>query len=624
MRFIIPFLIFFYTISFNGFAQKMFTTDVLVIGGGTGGTAAGIQSARMGVKTLIVEQTNWLGGMLTAAGVSCTDGNNALAGGIWKEFREALYKAYGTRNLASGWVSETCFEPHTGDSIFKSWVAKEKNLAVIYDSWLLKIIKDSAKLIGAVFENGKGEEFTVRAKLTIDATESGDVLAAAGEDYDLGTEDLIYSKEAMAPGKTNIIQDLTWVAILKDYGAGSARTIPKPEGYDPKEYYCCCTSATCTTGKSYNADAQKMLDYAKLPNHKYMINWPAHGNDYYLNVVKKDHSEREREYRKVRLHTLGFIYFIQSELGFSNLGLATDELEDGMALMPYNREGRRVRGIVRFQINDILKPYDQPDRLYRTGIAVGDYPVDHHHGQNPLTPHIDFPPIPSFNLPMGALVPAKSEGLIVCEKGISVSNIVNGATRLQPIVLLTGQAAGMLAVWSIHNKKKPGQADLRFVQQQLLDEGCYIMPYADLKSDDPYWEPIQRVGATGILRGVGKPEGWENKTFFHPDSTALYAEFWNGLRELGIQIKGHQPNKLRELTGTDILFVYSYTRNLENGYLPVKKEDKSLNRFFEKFHFENKNMDRPLKRKEAAALIDYYLDPFNLIKIDLKGIPLRK
>jgi FAD dependent oxidoreductase len=623
MRFIIAFLIFFYTISFRGLAQKTEATDVLVIGGGTGGTAAGIQCARMGVKTLIVEQTNWLGGMLTAAGVSCTDGNNALAGGIWKEFREALYKAYGTRNLASGWVSETCFEPHTGDSIFKSWVAKEKNLAVIYDSWLLKIIKDSAKIIGAVFENGKGEEFTVKAKITIDATESGDALASAGEEYDLGTEDPIYSGEAMAPGKTNIIQDLTWVAILKDYGAGSARTIPKPEGYDPKDYYCCCTSAKCT-GKPYNADAQKMLDYAKLPNHKYMINWPAHGNDYYLNVVEQDPKEREREYKKVRLHTLGFIYFIQSELGFSNLGLANDELEDGMALMPYNREGRRMRGMVRFRINDILKPFDQPEKLYRTGIAVGDYPVDHHHGQNPSTPPIEFPPIPSFNLPMGAMIPAKTDGLIVCEKGISVSNIVNGATRLQPIVLLTGQAAGILAGWSIRNKKQPREADLRSVQQQLLHEGCYIMPYADLKPEDPYWEAIQRVGAAGILRGVGKPGGWENKTFFYPDTPALYAEFRKGLNELGIPFKGYHPFKQRELTGNDILSVYSYFSNKKNGSLPVKKGDKSLNRFFESFHFENKNMDRPLKRREAAALLDYYLDLFNFIKIDLKGIPLIK
>jgi NADPH-dependent 2,4-dienoyl-CoA reductase/sulfur reductase-like enzyme len=70
---------FFY--SFKLSAQKIIITDVLVVGGGTGGTAAGIQSARSGAKTIIVEKTKWLGGMLTAAGVSCTDGNDLLPGG---------------------------------------------------------------------------------------------------------------------------------------------------------------------------------------------------------------------------------------------------------------------------------------------------------------------------------------------------------------------------------------------------------------------------------------------------------------------------------------------------------------------------------------------------------------
>ncbi|HRH59150.1 MAG TPA: FAD-dependent oxidoreductase, partial [Chitinophagaceae bacterium] len=68
---------------------KVVNTQVLVAGGGTGGTAAGIQCARSGVNTIIVEQTNMLGGMLTAAGVSCTDGNDSLLSGIWQQFREA-------------------------------------------------------------------------------------------------------------------------------------------------------------------------------------------------------------------------------------------------------------------------------------------------------------------------------------------------------------------------------------------------------------------------------------------------------------------------------------------------------------------------------------------------------
>ncbi len=76
-------------------AQKIVTTDVLVIGGGVGGTAAGIQAARLGVKTMIVESTPWLGGMISSAGVSATDGNHLLPSGLWNEFRNQLYKVYG-------------------------------------------------------------------------------------------------------------------------------------------------------------------------------------------------------------------------------------------------------------------------------------------------------------------------------------------------------------------------------------------------------------------------------------------------------------------------------------------------------------------------------------------------
>jgi NADPH-dependent 2,4-dienoyl-CoA reductase/sulfur reductase-like enzyme len=82
-------------------------TDILVIGGGAGGTAAAIQGARLGVKTILVEPTRMLGGMLTAAGVSCTDGNDQLPSGMWEEFRQALYKHYGRYRLNTGWVSNT-------------------------------------------------------------------------------------------------------------------------------------------------------------------------------------------------------------------------------------------------------------------------------------------------------------------------------------------------------------------------------------------------------------------------------------------------------------------------------------------------------------------------------------
>lgn len=93
------------------------------------------------MNTIIVEPTTWLGGMLTAAGVSCTDGNDELHSGIWQEFREALYKHYGKRNLFTGWVSKTCFEPSVGDSIFKAWAKQEKKLTVLYGWYFDRVLK---------------------------------------------------------------------------------------------------------------------------------------------------------------------------------------------------------------------------------------------------------------------------------------------------------------------------------------------------------------------------------------------------------------------------------------------------------------------------------------------------
>lgn len=515
-------------------AQPLKETAVLVIGGSTGGTAAAIQSARLGAKTLLVEPTGMLGGMLTAAAVSCTDGNDQLPSGIWEEFRQALYTHYKRQKLNTGWVSHTNFEPRVGDSIFKAWAGRENKLEVLYGYRLEKILKKNNTVTGAIFSRiSGGGSLTVRAKAIIDATELGDAMQMAGAGYDLGMDDPYVSGEKEAREKNTIIQDLTWAAVLKDYGPGADKTIARPAGYDSTLYFCCCTDAPCS-GKSWNGDKMKMLNYGKLPRtpgavtDKYMLNWPPYGNDIYLNVVEAGYTERDAAYQKAIQHTLGFIYFIQTSLGMKHIGLADDEVNQGLALIPYNREGRRLKGVVRMNINHIKTPYAYT--LYRTGISVGDYPVDHHHARYPgKVPEIEFPPIPSFNLPLGTLIPERLDGLIVCEKGISVTNIVNGTTRLQPVVMLTGQGAGVLAALSIKLKKKLREVPVRAVQAELLKAKAFLMPFVDVKTDDSSWLAIQRAGVTGILKGTGKAEGWGNKQFFYPDSSITEKELADGL-----------------------------------------------------------------------------------------------
>lgn len=510
------------------YAQKSIETDVLVIGGGTGGVAAAIQSARMGAKTILVVDGPWLGGMLSAAGVSATDGNHELHSGIWREFVQALIKHYGSeKKLATGWVSNTQFEPHVADSIFKRMVFAEKKLEIVYNTQFLRVLKQENRVLGALFDNGLSNALIeIRASQTIDATELGDVLADAGAAFDLGMEAESVTGERVGVTATNdIIQDLTYVAILKDYGKGRDCTITKPAGYDPREFDGACSNYYYDTlRRKPTVDAQKMLNYGKLPGGKYLINWPIYGNDTYLNVVNMRRPQRDSALVAARQTTLRFIYFIQTQLGFPQLGLADDEFPtaDRLALIPYHREGRRVKGLMRFNMNQLASPFQY--NLYKTGISVGDYPIDHHHKKNPAAPqHLEFYPVPSYNIPLGTLIPETTDGLIIAEKGISVTNVVNGTTRLQPVVMLTGQAAGALAALSSIKKMSARMISIREVQAQLLRSGAYLMPYNDVKPDHPNFASIQKIGATGLLRGQPTPHGWANQTWFYPDS-AVYTK----------------------------------------------------------------------------------------------------
>ena len=108
----------------TGSCSKPEHVDVLVVGGGASGISAGIQSARMGVHTMVVEETPWVGGMLTSAGVSCIDGNYRLQSGIFGEFADSLAARYGGwEALKTGWVSNINFEPHVGQEILTHMAA---------------------------------------------------------------------------------------------------------------------------------------------------------------------------------------------------------------------------------------------------------------------------------------------------------------------------------------------------------------------------------------------------------------------------------------------------------------------------------------------------------------------
>ncbi len=486
--------------------MRELTADVLVVGGGTGGTAAAIQAARCGVRTILVSEFPWLGGMLTSAGVAAPDGNElaAFQTGLWGALIRELQRRQ-PGGLDQSWVSIFSFDPRVGAALLADWVGQLPNLQWIAGQAPLGVLQQSDRIIGVRFA-----ETMVRANITLDATELGDVLALAEVPHRWGWEWRGEWGEPSAPLAANAlterypVQAPTWVVLLRDFGTdGEAPEIPAPPHDAPEQF----------VGAWDNYGAEQFLNYGRLPGNLFMLNWPIKGNDYGEGVGRLIESPQARRafLQEARGHTQSFARFIQTQLGrryglardiFPNFGGSNDLGGGAYALHPYYRESRRLQGLVTLREQDILPvaggqvaalPMKQ-DSV--SAIAIGNYANDHHY------PGVEFPLKPKsirwggrwtgtpFAIPYDCLVPAAIDGLLACEKNISVSHIANGATRLQPVVMNLGQAAGMAAALCVSSDCQPRELPVRRLQEALLGDPiapAAVIPLFDVPPDCPDW-----------------------------------------------------------------------------------------------------------------------------------------
>src|SRR4051812_34848751 len=142
-------------------------TDVCVYGGTSGGVTAAIQATRMGKKAVLLEFSTHIGG-LTSGGLSATDGGSA-AGGIAREFYNA--------------VGQAGFKPAKAEQAYRDML-KAANVPVYTEHRLVAVTKDGNRLTELRCENGN----TFRAKMFVDCTYEGDLMAAAGVSYHVGRE----------------------------------------------------------------------------------------------------------------------------------------------------------------------------------------------------------------------------------------------------------------------------------------------------------------------------------------------------------------------------------------------------------------------------------------------------
>ena len=149
---------------------KQVTCDVAVYGGTPAGIAAAIQAAKMGKQVVLLSFNHHVGG-LTSGGLTATDaGRKESIGGLAREFYDRI-----------GRISH--FSPSAAEALYLKML-EEVGVEVLFRRCLVSVEREGTRIVSATMDSGE----TVKAKIFVDATYEGDLLAAAGVSYHVGRE----------------------------------------------------------------------------------------------------------------------------------------------------------------------------------------------------------------------------------------------------------------------------------------------------------------------------------------------------------------------------------------------------------------------------------------------------
>ncbi len=522
--------------------MNVITTDVLIVGAGCSGVAAAIEAARAEKIVTLVESTQRVGGMLTAAGVSAVDGGELIATGIWGEFRRRLLDYYGgEESIRTGWVSNTCFEPWVGEQILREMLGEHENITIIHGCYPVSVSLLGERLEAVSFRGER--EFTVQAPVTIEAEETGDLLTLMPIESRCGRDSRLETGEAGAPGRPDrAMQDITWVATLP-YPEEGPEASMLLDGQDetgiPKEFRGILDAPgvedtggvreSANTGntpgnKNREAGARRtwrsFFEYGRLPNGWFMLNWPTCGNDFAARYAALGANGRRLAAWRARRKTKRLAEWLIKRFSLRHPDVGEGQSPVRYAEIPYIRESRRLVNVSMLRTPSLVGAatdgLPEGSRARREAVAVCDYPADVHMDAKRKS-RVTLPDLPAFSIPLASLIPDEIDGLIVAEKSFSASHLVSAAARVQPTALGLGKAAGALAVQSLDRRLNPRSVAVGNVQDRLLASGTLVLPFSDLPADHPAFAALQRAVVRERMYGTKVDTSWVNETRIFPD-----------------------------------------------------------------------------------------------------------
>ncbi|QEM04245.1 FAD-dependent oxidoreductase [Mucilaginibacter rubeus] len=501
-------------VSVNAQSSKLITADICVYGGTSAGVIAAYTAKKMGKTVILIEPGKHLGGM-SSGGLGYTDiGNKYVVTGLARDFYRRIGTYYGKFEQ---WI----FEPKVAEGIFNDYV-KRAGFPVLFRNRLIKVKKEENQLKEIMVEDSykpsTATNKTIRAKVFIDCTYEGDLMARSGVSYTVGREansqydetingvelldkhqfpDNIDPYKVPGDAKSGLLWGIS-KEVLQANGAGDKKVqaynfritltnvpenripISKPENYDPKKYELLLRLKEKQPWKS----CSDVFFISKMPNGKTDIN---NNGGFSTDMIgmnweypEADYNTRTKIWKEHEDYTKGFFYFIGNDTRIpgnirdemKQWGYPKDEYTDNGNWTPqlYIREARRMIGEL-----VMTQHHCQGKEQVEDGVGMAAYGMDSHNCERLVVNGVvknegdvqvhGFAP---YAVSYRAIVPKQKEAanlfVPVC---LSASHIAYGSIRMEPVFMVLGQSSAVAACQAIDKKIAIQQVNVKEVQSLL-------------------------------------------------------------------------------------------------------------------------------------------------------------
>jgi len=550
--------------------------EVIVYGATPGGFCAAIAAAREGASVVLLEPTAHVGGVNTG-GLSFSDSNQTVRStllGLFEEWHQRVADDYAARGVKLPYDvavkdnSVWTYEPHVAARVTDAML-KEAGVSVLTKQTMEGVEKAGTRIVDLRTSGG-----THTAKVFIDATYEGDLMARAGVVWHLGRESRDeygesyagrqYPKAKMAingfdanglplpfitsvrPGDDQAGEETVMVYSFRlclTKNAANRVPFPEPKSYDPARF-----ELVRRYFQKY-PNAPVPWDLYPLPGEKFDAN-NGIGKMFSMGLVGEangwcasDPAGRAKLWEKHKEYTLELYKFLTTDPAvpakiretMAELGLCRDEFPETGHWSPqlYVREGRRMDGRMILTQHDVLKDAQKEDP-----IAISSFPIDSHDCRRLALPDgvinegTIFPVrMPgrrhgyAYHIPYRAITPAASEcSNLLVPVALSATHVAYSSVRVEPTWMAIGQGAGVAAALAAKAGVTVQALDYPTLRARLLAQNVVlelpVLPPLTAKSDRPSGPvSLDPKSLPGLILDDAQAElsgDWERSTNFKP------------------------------------------------------------------------------------------------------------